>query len=128
MPGTSNAANSGPTQNAEAKELSLVGKVELRIALADSDSKLESLLQTYLPPLLLKLASDHSSVRNKVSLANHRAVMMKEQDLLRLLSSHDESRAVPRSFLAADNIFFWIGYCRMSAHQYENPVTVCIFP
>ena len=50
----------------EEKELSLVGKVELRIALADSDEKLEALLKTYLAPLLLKLASEHASVRNKV--------------------------------------------------------------
>ena len=51
----------------EAKELSLVGKVELRLALAESDTKLEATLKTYLAPLLLKLASRHSSVRNKVS-------------------------------------------------------------
>ncbi|KAI4196024.1 MAG: hypothetical protein LQ346_003321 [Caloplaca aetnensis] len=57
---------------AEAKELSLVGKVELRIALADSDAKLESILNIYLPPLLLKLASDHISVRDKViSICQH---------------------------------------------------------
>ena len=49
----------------EARELDLVGKVEMRIALA-KDDKLESLLKPYLPPLLLKLASDHASVRNKV--------------------------------------------------------------
>ncbi|KAL8717987.1 MAG: hypothetical protein Q9225_004830 [Loekoesia sp. 1 TL-2023] len=54
------------TETAEAKELNLVGKVELRIALTDSDSKLESILNTYLPPLLLKLVSDSISVRNKV--------------------------------------------------------------
>ncbi|KAL8737649.1 MAG: hypothetical protein Q9181_001463 [Wetmoreana brouardii] len=60
------------TDTAEAKELSLVGKVELRIALTDSDAKLESLLHTYLPPLLLKLASDHIAVRNKViSICQH---------------------------------------------------------
>ena len=50
----------------ETKELTLVGKVEFRIASADLDSKLESLLNTYLAPLLLKLASEHQSVRNKV--------------------------------------------------------------
>ena len=50
----------------EAKELGLVGKVELRIALTDSDIKLEAILKTYLAPLLLKLASDHLAVRNKV--------------------------------------------------------------
>lgn len=60
------------TSNVEAKELDLVNKVELRIALTDSDSKLESLLHTYLPPLLLKLASDHTNVRNKViSICQH---------------------------------------------------------
>lgn len=54
------------TESSETKELSLVGKVELRIALADSDTKLESILKTFLPPLLLKLASEHLTVRNKV--------------------------------------------------------------
>ena len=49
----------------EARELELVGKVEMRIALA-KDDKLESILKLYLPPLLLKLASDHAAVRNKV--------------------------------------------------------------
>ena len=49
----------------EARELELVGKVEMRIALA-KDDKLESLLKPYLPPLLLKLASEHPAVRNKV--------------------------------------------------------------
>ena len=53
-------------QSAEARELSLIGKVELRIALADTDSKLQDLLQTYLAPLLLKLSSEHRSVRDKV--------------------------------------------------------------
>ena len=55
-------------ESLEAKELGLVGKLELRIALADSDTKLESLLRTYLAPLLLKLASEHVAVRNKVRL------------------------------------------------------------
>lgn len=49
----------------EARELELVGKVELRIALA-KDDKLESVLKLYLPPLLLKLGSEHTAVRNKV--------------------------------------------------------------
>lgn len=65
-------------ESAEAKELSLVGKVELRIALTDSDTKLESILNTYLPPLLLKLASDHISVRNKViSICQHISARIK---------------------------------------------------
>ncbi|KIW03221.1 uncharacterized protein PV09_05445 [Verruconis gallopava] len=54
------------TASTEQRELSLVDKVELRIALADTDAKLSNLLNTYLAPLLLKLASEHLSVRNKV--------------------------------------------------------------
>jgi proteasome component ECM29 len=53
------------TASTEARELELVGKVEMRIALS-KDEKLQSVLNTYLPPLLLKLASDHATVRNKV--------------------------------------------------------------
>lgn len=54
------------TEDPEAKELGLVGKVELRIAMVSSDEKLQSMLNTYLTPLLLKLASEFVSVRNKV--------------------------------------------------------------
>jgi proteasome component ECM29 len=53
-------------QTPDAKELALVGKVEMRIALADSEKKLQDLLKVYLAPLLLKLASEHVAVRNKV--------------------------------------------------------------
>ncbi|CAF9933379.1 MAG: proteasome component M29 [Alectoria fallacina] len=49
----------------EARELSLVGKVEMRIALAN-DASLSKTLNTYLAPLLLKLTSDFVTVRNKV--------------------------------------------------------------
>ncbi|PSN64835.1 ARM repeat-containing protein [Corynespora cassiicola Philippines] len=50
----------------EARELALVGKVEMRIALADTEKKLEDLLSKFLAPLLLKLASESVAVRNKV--------------------------------------------------------------
>ena len=56
----------------EARELSLVGKVEMRIALAN-DASLSKTLNTYLAPLLLKLASEFVSVRNKVSVQYHAA-------------------------------------------------------
>ena len=51
----------------EAKELRLVGNVELRLAMITTDSAMEKALNTYLAPLLLKLASEYVSVRNKVS-------------------------------------------------------------
>jgi hypothetical protein len=59
---------SAPTHTAT-RELELVGKVEMRIALA-KDEKLESILKVYLPPLLLKLGSDYEAVRNKVRLVS----------------------------------------------------------
>ena len=56
----------------ESRELSLVGKVELKIALTDTDAKLEAILKTYLAPVLLKLGSPHESVRKKViSICQH---------------------------------------------------------
>jgi proteasome component ECM29 len=58
-------------QTAEAKELALVGKVEMRIALASSEKKLEDLLKMYLAPLLLKLGSEHVAVRNKVGISRY---------------------------------------------------------
>jgi proteasome component ECM29 len=50
----------------EERELSLLNKVELRIALAETDDKLQGLLKTYLVPVLVKLTSPHLKVRNKV--------------------------------------------------------------
>lgn len=57
---------SAAAQSPEQRELSLIGKVEMRIALADTDAKFENILKTYLAPLLLKLASEFQSVRQKV--------------------------------------------------------------
>lgn len=45
------------------RELELVNKVDLRIALAETDSQLENALNLYLAPLLLKLASPDAQVR-----------------------------------------------------------------
>ena len=59
-------SSAAAVETPEARELNLVGKVEMRIALTDTDAKLESMLKVYLAPLLLKLASDHLNVRNKV--------------------------------------------------------------
>ena len=66
----------------EAKDLTLIGRVEYRIAEAESDTKLESLLNTYLAPLLLKLSSEHQSVRNKVRLfaSSRPVVVLREAD------------------------------------------------
>jgi hypothetical protein len=56
----------------EERELQLVDRLELRLALAKDPTKFESLLKTYLCPLLLKLKSPHLNVRNKtVSICMH---------------------------------------------------------
>jgi proteasome component ECM29 len=48
------------------QELSLINKVELRIALANSDQQFQTALELYLCPLLLKLSSQHTSSRQAV--------------------------------------------------------------
>lgn len=58
------------TLSPEERELQLIDKVEMRIALTD-DSKLETVLKTYLPPVILKLKSEQVAVRNKVSRKSH---------------------------------------------------------
>ncbi|KAG0093814.1 hypothetical protein BGZ92_001559 [Podila epicladia] len=47
-------------------DLKLLDNVELRFALADSDAQLEKTLNTFLCPVLLKLASPTEAVRSKV--------------------------------------------------------------
>ncbi|KAM9902890.1 hypothetical protein OXX69_008128, partial [Metschnikowia pulcherrima] len=47
-------------------ELELVQKVDLRLALAESETQLETALASFLPPLLLKLASTDANVRQAV--------------------------------------------------------------
>lgn len=54
------------SQVSEEKERDLVAKVELRLALADSAEKFQQGLDTFVAPLLLKLASPHASVRQAV--------------------------------------------------------------
>ncbi|OGM40866.1 proteasome component (Ecm29) [Aspergillus bombycis] len=59
-------ASQSTSASSEARELNLVSNVEFRIALADTDEKLDALLNKYLAPLLLKLGSESLAVRNKV--------------------------------------------------------------
>lgn len=102
------------TETPEAKELSLVGKVEMRIAVAPNDSSLEKTLNIYLAPLLLKLASEYVSVRNKVS---------------NLPSIVIDRLGVTIAFSALGTICVLImspsGYISMPTCQYEDQTTVC---
>jgi proteasome component ECM29 len=87
--------------SSEARELNLVGKVEMRFALADSDPKLQTLLSTYLAPLLLKLASEHAAVRNKViTVCHHISNRLKSSSTVSL-----PLQALLRQFQEAENGF-----------------------
>ncbi|KAJ8107311.1 hypothetical protein OPT61_g8953 [Boeremia exigua] len=79
----------------EAKELALVGKVELRIALADSEKKLEDLLKVYLAPLLLKLASEHVALAGETPLIAVAAPRDLKLPVAALLKQYKDNPDVP---------------------------------
>ncbi|KAL0086563.1 hypothetical protein J3Q64DRAFT_1740571 [Phycomyces blakesleeanus] len=47
-------------------ELQLLENVELKLALCNTDAKLETTIRIFLPPLLLKLMSTDDRARRKV--------------------------------------------------------------
>ncbi|KAK6507082.1 proteasome component M29, variant 2 [Arthrobotrys musiformis] len=56
----------------EAKELNLLKNVENRIVFAQNDAALQTILKTFLCPMLLKLESQHAAVREKtISICQH---------------------------------------------------------
>lgn len=57
----------------EQRELELIDKINLRIlTVANDGTKLGALLKTYLAPIVLKAASEHAAVRQKVVVIAHR--------------------------------------------------------
>lgn len=111
---------SAQAQSPEQRELSLVGKVEMRIALADNDNKLETILKTYLAPLLLKLASEHVSVRNKViSICQHVNTRIQPQSIQLPVAAlvkqfKEQTNAFIRHF---DLLYIQQGVPRLSARE-----------
>lgn len=105
----------------EARELSLVGKVEMRIALSDNDEKLQTILGTFLPPLLLKLASEHMSVRNKViSICQHVNTRIKPESIkLPVAALVEQFKANPHTPLIRhfDLLYIQHGIRRLSASE-----------
>ena len=104
--------------SSEARELALVDKVELRIALASDDGKLQSLLNTYLVPLLLKLSSENGDVRKKViSVCQHINTRIKPENvqlpvaaLIKQFNEHIQSQLI-RHF---DLLYIQHGFSRLS--------------
>lgn len=105
----------------EERELSLVGKVEMRIALADGDEKLQTVLGTFLPPLLLKLASDHMTVRNKViSICQHINTRVKPESIkLPVAALVEQFKANPHTPLIRhfDLLYIQHGVRRLTAAE-----------
>jgi proteasome component ECM29 len=55
------------TASTKERELQLLDTVELKILnVANKEKKLHELLQRYLPPVIIKAASEHAPVRAKV--------------------------------------------------------------
>ena len=107
----------------EARELDLVGKVEMRIAMCSSDAKLQSVLETYLPPLILKLASEFVNVRNKViSICQHINTRIKPPSIklpvAPLLKQYKDSKnALVRHF---DLLYIQQGIDRLPHHEHVD--------
>lgn len=84
----------------KAKELQLINKLEFRIALEKNDEKLQSMLNVYMVPLLLKLKSPHAEVQQKVvEVCQHVTTRLETSDiqlpvlaLLEQLKLHGDSR------------------------------------
>ena len=117
-------------QDAEARELSLIDKVELRIALADNDSKLQNTLNTYLPPLLLKLGSEYAASRNKVvSICQHIITRIRAQSVrLPVKALVNQFRDHPNSSLIRhfDLLFTQIGFTRLAPAERADLLPVVL--
>ncbi|KAK0887798.1 proteasome component M29 [Friedmanniomyces endolithicus] len=117
------------TQTPEQRELALIGKVELRIALADSAPKLEAILKTYLAPLLLKLSSEHVDVRNKlISICQHISTRIKPQSIQLPVAAlikqfKDQESPLVRHF---DLLYIQQGVDRLSARDKAELLPVLV--
>ncbi|KAF2863590.1 ARM repeat-containing protein [Piedraia hortae CBS 480.64] len=68
--------------SSEEREMQLLQKLEFNIASARSDEKFQSILDTYLAPLLLKAASESPNVRKKVvTMCQHISTRIKPQTI-----------------------------------------------
>jgi proteasome component ECM29 len=108
----------------KAKELQLINKLEFRIALERNDEKLQTMLGSYLAPLLLKLKSPHQEVQQKtVEVCQHLQTRIETSDiqlpilaLLEQLKNHGDSRLLR----VLNARFLRLGLPRISAEQRER--------
>lgn len=72
-------------QPTEERELLLLDKIDFRIlAVANNEKKLTALLSSYLCPIIIKVTSDHKSVRDKVGAHDQPASLCLLNEILTL--------------------------------------------
>src|SRR6201994_1222180 len=112
----------------KAKELQLINKLEFRIALEKNDEKLQSLLNTYLSPLLLKLKSPHQEVQQKtIEVCQHLQTRIETSKiqlpilaLLDQLKTHGDSRLLR----VLNTRFLRLGLPRVSSDEQRERIMI----
>eukprot|EP01135_Chromosphaera_perkinsii_P004716 Nk52_evm27s294 gene=Nk52_evmTU27s294 len=71
--------------SSECEEIELLEKVLMRLAMCDTDEKLSKSVITFLPPVILKMASPHQAVKGKVmEILSHLNKRIKDQTHIQL--------------------------------------------
>ncbi|KAJ3397973.1 hypothetical protein HDU92_000075 [Lobulomyces angularis] len=106
-------------------ELSLLENVEMRIALADTDAKLETNLRNFLDAVLLKLDSKNPQVKNKVMeicthinkrIKSNNSIKIPVNEILEIFVRKDVSLVVHNFAL----IYIEMGFQRLSDNEAIN--------
>ncbi|KAK1757874.1 proteasome stabiliser-domain-containing protein [Echria macrotheca] len=114
----------------EQRELELVDKVDFRIlAVANNEEKLQDLLSKFLAPLLLKLASEHASVRKKViDICQRLKTYVKTPGVVLPVSALlDQYKAADNALLKLyDSVFIQHSLGRLEQHERRNLIPKAI--
>lgn len=122
---------SAPAKSAAAtdpeREYNLISQLELRIASASTDEKLESILQKFLPALLLKLASPTAKNRDlTIKVAGYVNQRVKISQNIKLPAS-----ALVKTFREAENAFvrrFCLIFIEQSLPRLETSEAIATLP
>ncbi|XP_075231899.1 proteasome adapter and scaffold protein ECM29 [Lycorma delicatula] len=113
------------------EELVLLERVFLRIGSGETDEQLENSVSKFLPPVLLKMASPHEDVRNKVvELCIHVSKRLKSRPLLQLpvdalLSQYMDS-SLPLIVKNLTIVYIKMGYSRMAPNKQVELIPLVI--
>ncbi|XP_068677297.1 proteasome adapter and scaffold protein ECM29-like isoform X3 [Montipora foliosa] len=111
-------ANFNMASNAK-EELELLERVFLRVASAETDDQLEKTVETFLSPLLLKVASPHPEVKNKVvTLLTHLNKRLKSRPRIQLpvnsLLLQYQDASIPAFVSNFSILYLKMGFPRLS--------------